>query len=302
VRDAIPRPLDVWLRDHNLNEYGDPIGTVYRRGGPRLGGLTQLEYILARHPALRLGQFDVTVYDSAGNEVGTSGRTGTVSFNATADATYFALVKPRASASADYPGHYRLGVLARSRYVAPTPVNGAGAVIVLGARRMFTYTDSSGDRVQLSLAGRKGQATVTFSDSTPDGSDIASVEIVGVSKGGSFTVQTDGSAEVGSITIRASGTVNGRRGNVRSGNFDAVQVAGNVGIVSSQMNLNSLVVAGMLGDLTAPGSQVRQLRAAIFDSAMADVGSIRTMAIEKDTAQSLVEQFLPWEPLADSAN
>jgi hypothetical protein len=302
VRDIIPRPLEVWLHDQNLNEYGDPAGTVYRRGGPKVAN--RIEHILAKHPALDLGRFEVTVYDAAGNEVGTSASVhpGSVSFDAPSDGTYYALVRASATASSTAAGHYRLGVLARSQSdeIPPDPVApGARAVVQLDAGKSLSYFDDSGDRVLVSLGGRSGQATITFSEATPDGSDIVSVEIAGVRKGGSFTVQTDGTAEVGSIAIQGTGTATRKKGNARSGNFDAIQVAGNVGIVSSGMNVRSLVIDGMLGDLAAAGQQIRELRAVAFDSALAEAGSIRTLVVERESSESLLNQFLPWEPPAE---
>jgi hypothetical protein len=112
-------------------------------------------------------------------------------------------------------------------------------------------------------------------------------------------VQTDGTAEVGSIAIQATGTATRKKGNARSGNFDAIQVAGNVGIVSSGMNVRSLVIDGMLGDLAAAGQQIRELRAVAFDSALAEAGSIRTLVVERESSESLLNQFLPWEPPAE---
>jgi len=47
--------IDVWIRDNNLNQYGDPKGTVYTGGTPLFDETTgkridRYEYILKKHP------------------------------------------------------------------------------------------------------------------------------------------------------------------------------------------------------------------------------------------------------------
>lgn len=312
--DQGPRPLEVWLHDNNYNEFGDALGTTYRHGVPRFANdfeaiADRVQQILVRHPDVQVGHFEVTVYDSSGAVIGStkSGDAGALSFDADADATYYAIVRAIDSSIVDEPGHYRLGVLARSHFEEelvkpPGGSDGAGssgeipAVIEIDAGDRFRYTDKSGDEVEIYLRGRTGTATITFSNSDPDGSDIASVEIVGVRRGGSLTIQTDGSAEVGAIEIRASVEGARRRGQSNAADFKAVEVDGNVGILSTDVNLRSLIVGGVLGDIAAQGLMIRQLQAEVFDSALADVGTIRSIEIDKETADSLFEILLPWDP------
>jgi len=54
------RRIDRWIRENDLNEYGDPKDTVYAGGTPLFDMLTgetkdRYEYILERHPELRQG-------------------------------------------------------------------------------------------------------------------------------------------------------------------------------------------------------------------------------------------------------
>jgi hypothetical protein len=111
-----------------------------------------------------------------------------------------------------------------------------------------------------------------------------------------LTIQTDGSAEVGSIEIHGVTNNARRRGNSRASTFGSIEVDGNVGKVVSDMNVRSLSVIGALGDISAPGREVRKVQAQIFDRAMADVGSIRTLDVDDDTADSILDILLPWQP------
>jgi hypothetical protein len=314
----IPCPLDVWLNEHNLNEFGDAAGTVYRRGAPAGidDALERIRYILANHPEIVLGHFEVTVYDADGNAVGSTrtGELGAVKFDAAADGTYFAVVQAIDSTIVEPAAPYRIGVLARSRSgnspqdPGDTPSEPPGgdnpAVVVIHAGEKFRFVDGDGDAIQILLRGRGGEATITFEGSEPDGSDIASVEVVGVRRGGNLsiqtvqTIQTGGSAEVGSIEIRGIASNSRRRGS-RADAFGAIRVDGNVGIVSSNMNVRSLIVDGMLGEIAAPGQQIRDLHANQFDNAMADVGSIRSIDVDEEASDSMFESLLPWEPPAE---
>jgi hypothetical protein len=48
------RRVEQWIRENNLNEYGDPKDRSYAGGNPLFGtGLSRYEYILARHPELQ---------------------------------------------------------------------------------------------------------------------------------------------------------------------------------------------------------------------------------------------------------
>jgi hypothetical protein len=127
-----------------------------------------------------------------------------------------------------------------------------------------------------------------FDGSDADGSDIVSVDIDGVRKGGNFRVQTRGSAEVGSLEI------DGMPGRARRAtSYGNVSIDGNLGTFSSSMNLRSLAVDGILGEVYAPGLQIGQVSAMVFDSAMADVGAIRTLHVEEEMSSAIFELFLP---------
>ncbi|NUP98983.1 MAG: hypothetical protein HUU35_03900 [Armatimonadetes bacterium] len=65
LEDFERQRLDLWLRSHDLNEYGDPRGTTYPNGNPLTDAdgrtVDRYDYILERHPELRpyAGQRDV---------------------------------------------------------------------------------------------------------------------------------------------------------------------------------------------------------------------------------------------------
>ncbi len=313
---VLPRPMEIWLNEHGLNEFGDPVGT--RHGGPRgrdLQPADPIHSILEKHPDLEFGNFVVTVFDSAGNEVGSSASSdsGAVTFDSATGGAYFAVVSAAESSASDRPGHYRLGVIARSDFdpekVDPNDPNagtgegGEGTnedpfVVVLGPRGSFEYTDENGESVVIQFRGSSGKATITFTDSEADGSDIASIDIDGVRKNGNLSIHTVGSAEVGEIAIHGMTSAAAgarRRGGGRSASFGTIDVDGNVGQVSSDMNIRALVVDGVLGDLDAHNRQIGEVRAETFDAALADVGSIRLLAVESSTEDELFASLLPWE-------
>jgi hypothetical protein len=58
VDDATKKRIDRWIKERNLNSYGDPKDTVYAGGTPLFDERTgrsrdRYEYILERHPELR---------------------------------------------------------------------------------------------------------------------------------------------------------------------------------------------------------------------------------------------------------
>jgi hypothetical protein len=61
------------------------------------------------------------------------------------------------------------------------------------------------------------------------------------------------------------------------------------------MNVRSLAVDGILGEVYAPGRQIEQVSAMVFDSAMAAVGSIRDLRVEEEMSSAIFELFLPDE-------
>jgi hypothetical protein len=242
----------------------------------------------------------VTVFDAAGNEVatsdGTDGRPHVVSFDSDAAGQYFAVVSVSSDTEAFV--RYRLGVLAQSSIEAnevvphdpDDPHNDPPLEIMLRHGQTFRYTDSDGDSVQVVFQGRGGTAHIMFDGSDANGSDIVSVDIAGVRKGGNFRVQTHGSADVGSLEIDGP-TVRARAR--RANGFGNVSIDGNLGSFSSSLNLRSLAVDGILGEVYAPGRQIDQVAAMVFDHAMADVGSIRSLSVEEEMSSAIFELFLP---------
>lgn len=58
IDDETKRRVDAWIRQHGLNDYGDPKDTIYAGGTPlfseRTGtAMDRYEYILRNHPELR---------------------------------------------------------------------------------------------------------------------------------------------------------------------------------------------------------------------------------------------------------
>jgi hypothetical protein len=60
IDDATKHRVDRWIKEKNLNSYGDPKDTVYAGGTPLFDERTgrsrdRYEYILEKHPELRKG-------------------------------------------------------------------------------------------------------------------------------------------------------------------------------------------------------------------------------------------------------
>jgi hypothetical protein len=58
VDDETKQRIDRWIRDKNLNPYGDSKDTMYAGGSPLFNEATgqaqdRYEYILSRHPELK---------------------------------------------------------------------------------------------------------------------------------------------------------------------------------------------------------------------------------------------------------
>jgi hypothetical protein len=58
IDDATKQRIDRWIKEKNLNSYGDPKDTVYAGGTPLFDERTgerrdRLEYVYKRHPAAR---------------------------------------------------------------------------------------------------------------------------------------------------------------------------------------------------------------------------------------------------------
>jgi hypothetical protein len=253
------------------------------------------------------------VYDAAGNEIGRSGTAETdsvaVVFDAETDGTYFARVEVVSEGDAFV--NYRLGVFAQKQYVRPPveppiddgppiddepvegdPGEGDG---VQFARPMemelepgdsYQFTDATGDVVRVAYHGRGGAATIRFTGSDADGSDISSVVVEGARARGRVVVRSVGSAEVGSVEIH------GRR-------FGRVVVDGNLGSLISNVNLRAIDVDGVLGALDADGHEVRKLRAGVFDAELARVDHVRDLQVEQHVLDALFERFQPWNDDAD---
>jgi len=308
---GIARPIEHWRAANRPHQFDGELGTRDAEDTPLVDDATdenidRITHILRRHPDLSFGAVDVVVFDANGNEVGRNSSTdaSAVSLDAAEDGNYYAVVSVTSDVPGDRPVHYRLGVLARRSFdpeLLPDPSDAGHGngnvepeVIVLGAGRTFRYTDSSGDQVQIVFRGRGGNATITFTGSTADGSDIASVEIASVRRGGSLSIQSSGDAEVGSIEIHAAAVPGARRrGGSNNSGFGTIRVDGNVGMVSSDINIRSLVVDGVLGEIYAPRRQITELRAGTFDAALSSVGSILSLRVEEDVAGRMFSRYLP---------
>jgi len=246
-------------------------------------------------PDFLFGAVQVVVYDPAGNEVGRSSgdpaEPHAVVFDAAVDGEYYAAISVPDS---DELVQYRLGVLAKNSDTTPDeepdePVD-EPLEVEIGPGDSYDYTDSDGDDIHIVYQGKSGSVTITFDDSDANGSDIESIVIKGVRKGGNFIVDTAGDAEIGSLEIYGTGARSRR-----AASFGRVAIDGNLGSFTSDLNLRTLAVDGILGDLTAHGRQIGQVRAVVFDQAMADVGSIRTLHVDEEVHVALFERFLPWE-------
>lgn len=291
--------IDEWLTAAGLDEFGDPAGTRHAAPGhPTVSPHGRLQQILAKRPDVFFGPVDIVVLDSAGDEIGRSSDSDAnahrVAFDAAADGTYYAIVS--SLADSERPIHYRLGVLAEAATNSePNGPPGDGEAedtleITLKPGQSFQFTDSDGDRVNIVFQGRGSTALVTFTASMADGSDIASVVIDGVRRPGNLIIRSDGTAEVGSVEIHGVGDSRSRR---RAVTFGRVDIDGNLGSLSSDLDLRAVTVDGILGELTAPGRALGRVSALVFDRAMADVASIRTITVEAEMADALFQHFLP---------
>jgi hypothetical protein len=60
IDDETKRRIDRWIKEKNLNQYGDPKDRMYAGGTPLFNEATgqatdRYEYILSRHPELKRG-------------------------------------------------------------------------------------------------------------------------------------------------------------------------------------------------------------------------------------------------------
>jgi len=62
VDEATRKRIDAWIKEKDLNPYGDPKGTAYLGGDPLFDEMRpgprkdRYEYILERHPELRVAK------------------------------------------------------------------------------------------------------------------------------------------------------------------------------------------------------------------------------------------------------
>jgi hypothetical protein len=113
-------------------------------------------------------------------------------------------------------------------------------------------------------------------------------------RNGNLRVLSDGTAEVGAVEIHGPASTNARRRAPRpAASFGQVVIDGNLGSFASDLNVRTVVVDGILGDLDAPGRQINQLHAGVFDVALADAASVRTLDIEQEMSDALFDHFLP---------
>ena len=295
--------IDEWIAARGLNSYGDAPDIAYLGGTPLFNEVTgetidRLTYILANHPELTAASMHVAIYDSAGNEVATSGdntfEPGTVFFDTENDGTYYAVVSVNSDASSADPVEYRMGILAQSGFSIEWVLRGNAEppqVITLKPGDTFEFTDSDGDDVEIRFDGRGGRAEITFTGDRPDGSDVAMVEITGVRRGGKLSITADedhGSADVGSVSIHSNArTSRGGRG------FGRVEVDGNLGSFSSDVSVRALIVGGLLGEVHAAGADFGRLSAEAFDLGMSDVGSIADLSIDEESVSDFLRKLLP---------
>jgi hypothetical protein len=250
----------------------------------------------SRLPGMRFGVVEAVIFDADGNEIGRTGGADAmepVVFETDANATYYARVS--APDATDDTVQYRLGVMTQGFFdegAAETP-DEEPLIITLEPNEEFTFVDEDGDTVTIEYNGRGGECEVVFTGPDADGADIADITIEGFRKGKSLNVSTDGSADVGSVEIQG---VLGRSRRGGGGGFGTVNIDGNLGEFSSNLNVRSLLVDGILGAIDAPGNTVQRLEASIFDQAMADVGGIGRVQVDQDLVTALFGEFLPYDP------
>jgi len=130
----------------------------------------------------------------------------------------------------------------------------------------FAFQDATADQVTLQYKG-KGEALVTFSGPTPDGSDIESVFITGATSGSSFYLTANSLSPVGEIEIYGSG-------------FRTLDVAGDVDWIDigiqPDKKVKNIIVAGTLGDIDA--TDVKKINLIQADRI---IGSIDAQYIKK---------------------
>lgn len=307
----IYRSVDEYLGREGLNEFGDPIETAYIGGTPLFDQATgqsheRLDYIVANHPELSLQTVQLVVLGGSGVELGRvqSDQDDTVAFEATEDATYFARVAVVAGdANTIDLVHYRVGVFAQSAEtpedeVPPTPddpddtpeepngepVDGDSPMIVsLEPGEAYRYWDSDGDSVRVVFRGRMGHATVHFTGGAANGSDIRQIDVSGVNGRGRLVVRSAGEAEVGRVEIQGE-----RR-------FGRVVVDGNLGSLSSNVDLRAIDVDGLLGTVDAAGREITRMHAGVFDSGFATVHAIRELDVQHDVVDAVFERYRPWD-------
>jgi hypothetical protein len=295
--------VDEWIFAKGLNEFGDSADTAYTGGTPLFNEATgetidRLAYIVSNHPDLIVGHAIVAVYDADGNAVAKSGadaRSFGIEFDSDAGGTYYAVVSMDESSSSGDLVPYRLGIMAQSGFDIRYVLRGDSGesvepkVILLHGGETYDFKDSDGDDVEINFLGR-GKATITFSGSRANGSDIVSVVIQGGRRGQLTVLSDSGSADVGSIEISGSQGRTARRG----GAFGRIEVDGNLGSFTSDLNVRQLVVDGMLGDVAATGTVIGRLRADMFDTSTVDEESIVKLHVKEDSSADIMRHMLSW--------
>ncbi len=246
-----------------------------------------LASLLQRFPDLSAGAVTVTIVDADGNKIGTSSDTGEgpggVVFDAPADGAYFAVVTAPVKGNTDLL-HYRLSVFAQGTTgddAAP------GFVKVLRTGQSFDFRDASGDRVHVGFQGL-GTATLTFTGTRANGSDIASVVINGAASG-NLTIQTKGQAEVGRVVVHSL-----KRRTRLASSFGQIRIDGDLGALQCDAAVSKITIKGALGALAAAGQHIGQLKAATLDAGLCVSAGVRTMQVQTDISAAAVQAFASW--------
>jgi hypothetical protein len=252
--------------------------------------------VLKAHPDVTAGALHLRVFDSQGNVVGDTSDSGSgpggVTFDATADGTYYAEISTTSTSLVNY----RLSVLTSTSDSAPSPT---GPIVfpaqgvftpfvkVLHARQSFDFTDAAGKHVHVSYQGQIQSAgrgakpidpssvTITFTNGKANGSDIASI-VVNNASGGSLNITSGGVVHIASLTVHGL-----KQKNHIVGTLGQIHIAGNLGSLTSDSNIGTVVINGTLGSVSAPGEKIGTLNAGTFDSALAHA-SIVLMHIQND--------------------
>lgn len=102
-------------------------------------------------------------------------------------------------------------------------------------------------------------------------------------RAGSLLIRSSGTAEVGKIEVHGRGKL------------ARVRVEGNLGSLSTDVNVGRVFVAGVFGTLASAAHQIHRLLASVFDGIPSELAHVHVLKIDQDMMALLFGRFLEWD-------